>query len=98
MDYMTNPLLRYRLTFLSRRTGSVPGEAKSVTSPVTSTKKADFGGLVGKEVVIFFQPNFTGIILRAIGVDWASQNWSRGNLKNGIFSCGPPTGSAATLK
>ncbi len=60
MDYMTNPLLRYRLTFLSRRTGSVPGEAKSVTSPVTSTKKADFGGLVGKEAVIFFNQTLQG--------------------------------------
>ena len=53
---MTNPLLRYIL-FLSRRasTGSVTCKAKSVTSPVTNTKKnADFGGLVGKEVVIFF--------------------------------------------
>ena len=59
---MTNPLLRYIL-FLSRRasTGSVTSEAKSVTSPVTTTKKnADFGGLVGEEVVIFFNQTFQG--------------------------------------
>ncbi len=64
---MTNPLLRYIL-FLTRRasTGSVTSEAKSVTSPVTNTKNANFGGLVGKDVVIVFQPNFTGIILKAI--------------------------------
>jgi hypothetical protein len=24
-------------------------------------------------------------------MDWATQNWSRGNLKNGIFFYGPPT-------
>ena len=63
---MTNPLLRYTL-FLSRRasTGSVPSEAKSVTSPVTCKWKHWLWGLVGKEVVISVQPNFTGIILRA---------------------------------
>jgi hypothetical protein len=54
--YMTNPLCR-NILFLSRRasTGSVTSEAKSVTSPVTNKKKnAYYGGLVGKEVVIFF--------------------------------------------
>jgi hypothetical protein len=24
-------------------------------------------------------------------VDWDTQNWSRGYLKNGFFSCGPPS-------
>ena len=37
---MTNPLLRYILLLsISASTGSVTSEAKSVTSPVTSTKK-----------------------------------------------------------
>ncbi len=41
--------------FLSARasTGSVTSESKSVTSPVTNTKKIDFGGFIGKEGVIF---------------------------------------------
>jgi hypothetical protein len=52
--YITNPLCR-NILFLSRRasTGSVTSEAKSVTSPVTNKKNTDFGGLVGKEVIIF---------------------------------------------
>ncbi len=32
-----------------------------------------------------FQPNFIGIILRAIWVDLATQNWSRCNLKKWHF-------------
>ncbi len=64
---MTNSPLRYILFFTRRAsTGSVTSKTKSVTNPVTKTKKPYFGGLVGKEVVIFFQPNFTGIILKAI--------------------------------
>ncbi len=61
---MTNPPFRCIL-FLSARasTGSVTSESKSVTSPVTNEKNADFGGFIGKEGVIFFQRNFTGIIL-----------------------------------
>ncbi len=38
----------------------------------------------------FFQSNFTGIILRAIWVNWATQNWSRGNLKKWHFFTRPP--------
>ncbi len=64
---MTNPLLRYIL-FLSRRasTGSVTSEAKSVTSPVTNTKKRCLWGVSRQGSGLFFQLNFSGIILRAI--------------------------------
>ncbi len=52
--YVTLSILLILLLSISASTGSVTSEAKSVTSPVTSTKKAAFGGLEGKEVVIFF--------------------------------------------
>jgi hypothetical protein len=70
----------------SASTGSVPNGNRSVTSSVTSTpKNVNFGGTAGKEVIIFLQPNFTGIILRAIRVNWATQNWFKGNLKKWHF-------------
>ncbi len=89
--FMTNSLLRYIL-FLSRRasTGSVTSEAKSVTSPVTNTKKRWLWWVRKQGSDHFFQPNFTGIILRAIWVDLVTQKWSRGDLKKWHFSCGPP--------
>ena len=37
-------------------------------------KNVSFGCTYGKEVVNFFQPNFTGKMLRAIWVNWANQN------------------------
>ena len=79
---MTNPLIRYIL-FLSRRasTGSVICEAIQSLVQSLIWKK----WLLGREVVTFFQPNFTGIILRAIWVDLATQNWSRGDLKKWHF-------------
>jgi hypothetical protein len=70
----------------SASTGSVPNGNRSVTSSVTSThKNVNFGGTAGKESGHFFQPIFTGIILRAIRVNLATQNWSRGNLKKWHF-------------
>ncbi len=88
---MTNPLLRYIL-FVSARasTGSVTSESKSVTSPVTNAKKADFGGFVGKEGVIFFNETLQGSY-------WHSFKWNgilrigpEAIWKNDIFSCGLP--------
>ncbi len=48
-------------------------------------KNVNFGDTAGKEVVMFFQPNVAGIILWASWVNWANQNWSRGNLKKWHF-------------
>ncbi len=69
----------------STSTGSVPGGNRSVTSSVTSTQNVNFGGTAGKEVVVFFQPNFQDIILAPSRADWNTQRWSWGHLKKTIF-------------
>ena len=79
---MTNPPLRYIL-FLSARasTGSVTSELSQSLVQSLMQKNADFGGVVGKEGVIFFQRNFAGTILTYFEVKWDTHNWSRGYLK-----------------
>ncbi len=59
--YMTNPHLRYIL-FLSRRasTGSVTSETKSVTCPVTNTKKFWFWGVSRQGSGHFFNHTLKG--------------------------------------
>ncbi len=44
------------------RTSTIPTVGRSVMS---HTKNVNFGGTTGKEVVNFFQPNFTGNIFKA---------------------------------
>ncbi len=67
--YVTRPIL-FSDTYYSSVEELVQGQSlvRPSQSLVQSLKQknSDFGGLVGKEVFIFFQPNFTGIILRAI--------------------------------
>ena len=68
-----------------------PVQGQSLVNPSQSLvkslmpKNADFGGFIGKEGVIFFQRNFTGIILTYFEVKWDTQNWSRGYLKKWHF-------------
>ena len=65
-------------------TGPVQGESLVSHYESLLPNNADFGRFIGKARFVF-RWSFTGIILTCIRVNWDTQNWSRGYLKNDIF-------------
>ncbi len=95
--YVTWPIL-FSDTYYSsgEEIVQVQSQVKPSQSLVQSLirKKRWLWGVSRQGSVHFFQPIFTGIILRAIWVDLATQKWSRGDLKKWHFYLWTPYLSA----
>ena len=96
--YMTNPPLRYIL-FLSARasTGSVTSELSQSLVQSLMQKNADFGGVVGKEGVIFFNETLQGPYWHTFKWNGVLRIGPEAIWKNDIFSCGPPRFGRSSL-